>query len=180
MAWNDKQEVKKGNIGERIVEEWLISHGIIPYAPCTEAAHPFDRLCASADKKRIFVAEIKCKPRRYAYPDTGINYSHYCDYVNIAMKYSMDVFLYFVDEYQRAIYGGELITRLIPEFQIVHHGKTLLYPLHTSHMQNGRSVKMVYFPLKRMHQIATLSDEQCNSLRALSTSKTHRQSELPW
>ena len=178
MQWEDKQEVKKGNIGEEIVEAYLIDNGIIPYKPCTGGAHPFDRLCASADKQRIFVAEIKCKARRYAYPDTGINYSHYQDYVNIAMKHNMDIYLYFVDEFNGCIYGAELVSRLIPEYQVEHKGRLLSYPMHTEHRQNGRLIKMVYFPLKRMVVIHRLSDDQCSELKKLSTSKTHAQAEL--
>ena len=178
--WEDKTEVKKGNIGEQIVEDYLIKQGIIPYRPCTDGAHPFDRLCASADKQRIFVAEIKSKPARYAYPDTGINYSHYCDYMNIAMKYSMDIFLYFVDEHKGCIYGAELVSRLVPEYQIEHNGKLLSYPMHQSHYQNGKQIKMVYFPIKRMKFISSLTTDQCLELKVLSTSKTHTQGHLAY
>ena len=71
MNFDELPGTQKGRIGEIEVDKYLSSIGIIPYAPILSKAHPFDRLCASADKKKLFVAECKAKAARTYYPDTG-------------------------------------------------------------------------------------------------------------
>jgi hypothetical protein len=159
MNWEDRPEVRKGNIGEKLVDEYLLRKGIVPYRPIACQAHPFDRLCASSDKKRIYVVEVKTKPRREFYPDTGIDFRHYNDYLNIAMHHTMDVFIYFVDEIEKSIYGGELISNLAKVRQIQYKGKTLTYPL----AQRG----IIYFPLVAMERVCDLPDAVCAELAKL-------------
>lgn len=159
MNWDSRPEVKKGHIGERLVDEYLLRKGIVPYRPMAPKAHPFDRLCASADKKRIYIAEVKAKPRREFYPDTGINVAHFNDYMNVAMHHSMDVFIYFVDEILKSIYGGELVSNLAQDRRVLHRGRMLKYTM--------RQGPIIYFPLACMEHVATLSDEACAELAAL-------------
>lgn len=160
MEWHNMTTVKKGDIGEKIVSDWLISHGYIPYTPQAAGAHPFDKLCASRDKKTIFVAEVKSKPARTYYPDTGIDVRHYDDYKYIQSKYNIDVFLFFVDEDKRQIYGGKL-SRLETQTEIIHNGKKISYPLE----HRG----IIYFPLSAMQIIGELTDNQAASLNQHST-----------
>jgi len=159
MNWEDKPEVKKGNLGEAIIDKYLRGKGLVPYFPAPGGAHPFDRLCASSDKQTIYVAEVKTKPRRVKYPDTGIDWKHYLDYQNIQAKYHIDVYLYFVDELEKAIYGGKL-NALLQEHRVRNNGKQLWYPLKWNNI--------LYFPLALMEPIATLSDEQVYELKRLS------------
>lgn len=172
LPWDDRPEVQKGNIGERLVDEYLLRKGIVPYKPIVSKAHPFDRLCASADKRRIYVAEVKTKPKREMYPDTGIDWRHYQDYMHVAMNHNMDVFIYFVDEVARAIYGGELIANLSLERQIRHNGRVLSYPMK----QGG----IIYFPLEAMEHVASLPDDVCEELAALRRSGFQRQQGSLW
>lgn len=174
MNWNDRPEVQKGNIGEALVDEYLLKKGIVPYRPIVSQAHPFDRLCASADKKRIYVAEVKTKPRREFYADTGVDQRHYNDYLNIAMQHNMDVFVYFVDEVRKEIYGGELISNLAQVRQETHQqtGRILTYPL----AHKG----IIYFPLSAMEHVADLPDEVCKQLAALRRSKYETKQETLW
>ncbi len=160
IKWEDRITVIKGDTGEKIVTEYLIKRGYIPYSPEPVGAHPFDRLCATPDKKHIFVAEIKSKPARTHYPDTGINISHYRDYENIQRAHNLVVFLFFVDEVSKQIYGNKLSTLVAPR-EIRHHGQTLKYPLQ----HNG----IIYFPLEAMKLVGTLTDEQSEVLESLST-----------
>lgn len=161
MKWSDKKQVKKGKIGEQIVIDWLISKGIIPYKPVLgTGAHPFDQLCATKDKSKIFITECKAKPARIYYPDTGINISHHQDYKNIQEKYGIDVFIYFIDEDAQKIYGGSLDT-ISEEIVINHRGKSIKYPL----TQKG----IIYFPLENMNKIADISDAKAEQLRQYSS-----------
>ena len=156
MIWSDKSTVKKGDIGESIVDEYLRKKGFIPYAPAFDGAHPFDRLCASPDKKRIFIAETKSKPARVCYPDTGIDERHYKDYMHIYAKYFIKVYMFFVDEVAKKIYGGWLDKLDLPR-QVEHKGKILLYPIVTNNIR--------YFPLEAMSDIAVISEDHSNNLK---------------
>ncbi len=94
MSWEDKTTVKKGNIGERIVSDYLNSKGFIIYEPKTDGSHGFDRIIQKRDKNEIYLAivEIKSKSRRIYLPDTGINYNHYLEYIEFSKKYNLPFF----------------------------------------------------------------------------------------
>ena len=44
MSWEDKIQVKKGNLGENIVKDTLEKKGYVVYKCVTERAHAFDFL----------------------------------------------------------------------------------------------------------------------------------------
>lgn len=159
MNWSDKKSVRKGDIGEQVVDGFLIKKGVIPYAPIVSRAHPFDRLCATGDKNSVFIAEVKTKAARKHYPDTGINERHFMDYMGVHHKYGIDVWLFFVDEHKEQVYGNKL-SALIKPSTIAHGGKVITYPLR----QGG----IVYFPLAQMIQICSLDSEVATELRGLS------------
>lgn len=165
MNFQDMSTTKKGNFSEKILDEYLISIGIIPYAPVISKAHPFDRLCATSDKKKIFVAECKGKARRTYYPDTGINEKHYLDYIGVREAHNIDVWLFFVDEYVKKIYGN-LLSELDKPREIEHKGKTLKYPLV---QPDYKGTVIRYFPLVAMVDIFDLNDDQSGELKQLST-----------
>lgn len=156
MNWDDRTTVQKGNLGEAILDQWLDDQGYIAYRPVTDCAHPFDRLCASRDKKTVFVADAKAKPARKHYPDTGIDERHYRDYLHIQEKYRMDVFLSFIDEDRGQMYGNFLRRLDMPrrvqgnDYPWVHH-------------------EIRYFPLKAMIVLADLSATDVARLSNLST-----------
>ena len=159
-SWLDKDTVKKGNIGEDIVRDYLIKMGYVPYEPVIGIAHPFDKLCASRDKKTIFIAEVKTKARRNKYPDTGINISHYNDYKNIQTKHNIHVFLFFVDEMLKKVYG-EFLIKLEDPLKIIVNGYEINYPL--------RFKGIIYFPIEKMRDIGDLNKQQVADLKNLST-----------
>lgn len=160
--WQSLTSVKKGNIGERLVNEFLIKKGYIPYSPDADGAHPFDRLVASRDKKTIFIADSKTKPARTYYPDTGINIRHYNEYKFIQDKYNIDVFIFFVDEDSKTIYGN-FLKRLDEPRKIVHNGKIIEYPME----QKG----IRYFPLSVMMPVAEIPAVDVLELFGLSQRK---------
>jgi len=160
MPWAERPQVKKGNIGESIVDEFLKGKRVIPYRPDYDGAHPFDRLCATSDKKTIFVADIKTKAQREYYADTGINLSHYGDYKHIEAKYSLRVFLFFVDEKVRQIYGNWLSELERPAEFPSRNGKVVSYPLK----QGG----IIFFPLAHMQPIAEVDYERAKEMMDLS------------
>ena len=172
MSWQDKTTVKKGNWGERYVEKHLLKHGYVPFKSVSDTAHPFDRLVASRDKKSISIAEIKTKPRRLYYPDTGFDIRSYEDYKAISQKHNLGVYIFFVDEHEKQIYGN-FLSILDEPCEIEYKGRKLSYPL------NDKGIR--YFPLAKMNKIADLTEIEATILRKLSTRKYNyaNQGKLP-
>ena len=153
--WQQKLTVKKGNLGEEIISRFLERKGYVIYSPETKGkAHAFDRL-AIKDKEQIIIAEIKTKARRNKYADTGIDKRNYDQYIKIQNKYNIPVFIFFVDEMLKKVYGNWLSKLIIP---IIIEGKQ--YPLILNNI--------IYFPLVNMINIAELSEQQITELKKLS------------
>jgi len=159
VLWHNKTTVKKGDVGESIVDAFLMSKNVVPYRPVFYGAHPFDRLLATPDKKSLFLADVKTKARRNYYPDTGIDIKHYNDYLFIQNKYHIKAFIFFVDESVLKIYGGWL-SEISKPTAIVHNGKHIDYPL----IQNG----IIYFPVDLMQDISEITEEKATELKQLS------------
>jgi len=155
---------KKGKLAEQIVGDWLREKGYIPYFydDAIDRAHPFDILAASEDKKRILIAEVKGKPARKFYADTGVNQSNFLDYLHIGTKYKIPIFIFFVDEDKRQIYGNWLSKLEKPREEFNRsHTKKIRYPLIDR--------KIRYWPVSCMIKIVDLTNEQVEKLEELST-----------
>ncbi len=161
VDWNDKEQVKKGNVGEKIIKLFLEKKGFIIYKPETEDKHAFDIL-AVKNKDLIIIAEVKSYPRRNYYEDTGLNLEHYQEYKNIINKYNLPIFLFFVDEMKGEIYGNWL-TKLELPYKI----NKLTYPL----IQKGSTGDRIYFPLCHMITIDKLTNDEIKALKKHSTRK---------
>lgn len=109
MSWNDKKEVKKGNIGERIIQEFLTEKGFMVYKPATEGAHKIDFFAhKSGVGKKVIAVEVKSKKRMAFRLETGFNYSNYLHYKEILEDHNIDTFFFFVDDFEECIYGAWL------------------------------------------------------------------------
>ena len=150
MNWQDKAEVKKGNIGEQIINEYLESKGFVIYKPITNGAHAFDKL-AIKDKQQLIIAEVKTKARRNKYADTGIDMKHFETYQNISKKHNLPIFIFFVDEMLGEVYGNWLTKLIEPRDN---------YPL----IQND----IIYFPLTNMRNIKKLTIQEVELLKKYS------------
>lgn len=155
INWEDLKSVKKGNIGEEITRRYLESKGYIIYKPLTDGAHSFDNL-AIKDKTEIFVVEVKTKPRRKYYNDTGINVKHYKTYQEVSKKHNLKLFIFFIDEVAGLIYGNELKNLIRPVFDKKQ------YPL----IEKG----IIYFHLSNMVRIDELSKDQCENIKEFTNS----------
>ena len=161
--WQDRTTVRKGNLGEQIVHTHLENKGYVVYNPNTEGPHAFDKL-AIRNKQDIIIAECKTKARRNYYPDTGIDYRHFTEYKYIEERYNIPVYLFFVDEMLKKVYGNELSVLEEPrKVCFVRNGRQRVqqYPL----TQNG----IIYFPITVMEDIAPLTETDCSKLTTVST-----------
>lgn len=159
MEWHNKPEVRKGRLGEAIVRHYLESRGWIVYEPVTEAPHGFDKL-AVREKKQMVIAEVKTKARMTQWAATGFDRCHLREYEHIQQKYGIDVFVFFVDEHLRKVYGQSLSRLLQPHDNADGH-----WPRYLT-TREGREI--VLFALDAMTDIARLSDDNVDTLASLS------------
>jgi len=159
MGWEDRATVKKGNFGEKIVQEALESRGYIVYRAITAKAHGFDFL-AVKDKKVFLIAEVKSKARMNKYRATGIDIRHLNDYIHVMEQQRIDVVLFFVDEHpqERRVYCQKLSTLLL---ECQEDG--VKYP------NFGISKGIVLFPLSKMIEVRKLTEEESAFLTTMST-----------
>ena len=162
--WEDKIQVKKGNIGEEIIKQFLKEKGFVIYRPELDMSHVFD-IIAIKEKKQIIIVEVKTQARRNYYDDTGVTLKHYNEYQIIKQKYNLPMFLFFVDEMLKKIYGNWL-SELEKPYEVVRMGEKVIYPL----TQKGSTGIRVYFHLDKMIIIKENIDENIiNDLKSLST-----------
>ena len=155
MSWNDKTTVKKGDIGEAEVVKYLSAQGYSVYKDVTNKAHPFDIFAVSLDCSHKFIADVKTKPSRMLYPDTGIDIKHYNKYLDMQKTSGLQFFLYFVDENN---YLSELTKDIVVKLS---SGKKVNYPL--------KQKEIIYFPIVLTRPLFTLSPEVVDSIKQFST-----------
>lgn len=99
--------LKKGEIGERICRDRLEQKGWVVYQPLTEGAHAFDMM-AIKDKRKAIAIDVKAKARLNFWRATGIDQKHFEVYRSFSDSHRMPFWIFFVDEYERKIYGNEI------------------------------------------------------------------------
>tara|TARA_Y100000034_G_C6808457_1_gene363200 strand:+ start:305 stop:793 length:489 start_codon:yes stop_codon:yes gene_type:complete len=151
-------QVKKGNLGEKIVDEHFEGQGYIIYEPTTNAAHLIDRLYVK-DKKQLIFADVKTKAKRNLYPDTGFDYKHYKEY-KMLQDMGLEVWIFFVDEVEGGVYGNTL-KELSKPCEIQHNGKIIKYPL--------RWGEIIYFYRNNMEIVRLLTTEEVKEIRGYNT-----------
>lgn len=114
--WNNKIEVKKGNIGEDIIQEYFENEGYVIYKAVTDKSHPVD-LLAFKNNLLEFAIEVKTYPKYKIHHYTGVNENNYNSYIDFFKKNNKDVFLIFIDIDMKKIYGN-FISKLIEEVLI--------------------------------------------------------------
>lgn len=144
MNWKDKKEVKKGDIGEKIVKEYLEKQGHIVYQPITSGAHYFDML-ATKDKQEVIALDVKTKARLNKFEATGINLTHYEDYKRLNNTTQIPFYIYFVDEMEGKVYR-QLLNKLPEPFKlnkyiVCWYLKDLIYLFDISEKQKNELKK---------------------------------------
>lgn len=162
VNFNDRITTKKGNLGEELIDSFLLKKNCVFYRPAVNGSHLFDRFCYKIEngKQLTFIVEIKTKPRRSAYPDTGIEIKHYDKYKNFSKQHNFQVWLFFVDEALKSVYGNELKI-LEQKIEVKDGNYNLSYPLISG--------KQIYFPMVKMKHYFKLTDEQCREIKNKSS-----------
>lgn len=149
-----RKNLRRGAIGEAIVDRWMHRRGLMPYAPGMGGAHAFDRVYCSLSGENIIAADVKTKPRRLRYPDTGIDVHCYERYKRVRESLGVPIWLFFVDaEATQSIYGG-VLSRLEQPMRVC--GVPFDYPTEYG--------GVIYFPLCNMIELYKLSNDDVRSL----------------
>ncbi len=158
--FNDKITTKKGTIGEQLVDAYLKKNNCKLYPPGFDGSHLFDRFCYRENNKEPFIVEVKTKPKREVYPDTGIDLHSYNNYKKFAQKHNIKVYIFFVDEHMGKVYGNDL--NILEKETTVEDGNyTLHYPMY-----QGR---IIYFPMVNMKYYFNLNNADCKLIKEHSS-----------
>lgn len=152
---------RKGEFAEDILLKLMRDGGCNVYRPTEkDRAHPIDMFVMPGQTMRMFAADVKAKPKRSNYPDTGIDFRHWGKYCHINTYQHTPVFLFFVDEDCGRIYGNwlEILNKPVT---ITHNGKRIDYPKPEGNI--------IYFPMQSMIKIGNIAPDDIEKLRSLST-----------
>lgn len=112
--------LKKGEIGEQIMREYLEKKGWIVYFPFTKnKAHYFD-LLATKDKEKVFAMDVKTKARFNKWPAQGINIKAFNEYSHFQEQAKIPFYLVFIDDKNGDVHLAE-ITELKNSFNPAPH-----------------------------------------------------------
>lgn len=162
-AWHEQRKTKIGDYGERLIREHLEKLGCICYKSVTDGPHPCDFFMFNRDK-HVIAVEVKTKPARKKYPDTGFDLRHYNGYKKFTEEHSMYMFIFFVDEERGEIYGNYL--HKLDETRI---SNGMSYPTE-ERTKYGQIIR--YYPLSAMIPIRKLSREEICELKRLRSDKS--------
>jgi len=100
--------LKKGELGERIIQKYFEARGWIVYRPFTKnKAHYFDAL-ATRDKEKVIAIDVKTKARLNNWKAQGINIKSYNEYKRFIDKVNVPFYLIFIDDKSGDVYCAEL------------------------------------------------------------------------
>jgi len=112
--FKEREQTKMGELAEEmILNEFVQSKNSYPFRPAIDGTHPIDSVNISQENK-MWAMDMKCKPRRKYYADTGIDLRFYNSYGEIDK--TTPVYLLFVDTYTGTIYGNWM-RFLTPKFE---------------------------------------------------------------
>lgn len=101
--------LKKGELGENIIQNYLENKGWIVYRPFTkDKAHYFD-IIATKDKEKVIAIDIKTKARLNNWAAQGINIKAYNEYIKFANTINVPFYLIFIDDKSGDVHLAELI-----------------------------------------------------------------------
>lgn len=119
---NFETSLKKGDIGEKIIQEYLEKKGWIVYRPFTkDKAHYFDMLC-TLEKEKVMAIDVKTKARLNKWDAQGINVKSYKEYLNFINTTNVPFYLFFIDDKNGNVHLAD-VTKLedpiFPSYNII-------------------------------------------------------------
>lgn len=167
MNFRELNESKIGNLGEELVKKSLEKIGFVVYETRTEKSHPIDFICFD-NLDNMFLFEVKTKPHRWSYDETGIDLRSWNRYKKLIEESCFKIYLYFVDEFEEKIYYIS-INKIIND-------KTKYKIRHDDNAKRG----IVYFYLKDMKIGRDLTNDEILKFKELRESINHKLDEYKY
>ena len=105
--WKSLLEVKKGDIGEDIIIDYLNKKGFAVYAPSYSKPHWID-IFATRNKNELYAIDVKTKARFNKWNAQGFDYNDYESYKRLQNLYKLKVFIFFIDDKNGNIHCADL------------------------------------------------------------------------
>jgi len=176
-----EEALSLGMEGEDIVDKIFKDAGWVIYHPKENASHPIDRIAiqpyqskllqTNQDRKgnitpprgMVIFWDVKLKPRRLMYSDTGVDKDQYEIYKTVDKYYGGSMMLFFIDPETQQIYGNSLSNLDAPCI----YKSTDMSGNITSHNKHYPSNEggIIYFPLQNMKLYKYLTPAACNHFR---------------
>lgn len=149
--FKDRINTQKGEIGQKLLEKYFPK--VFPKLKlyrCSnqnKGSHQCDGLIMDKDKI-IAYYDVKTKPRRFKFEDTGIDYYAFQNYQKLAKNNQSFFYLFFVDQLTKQIYFNQLNVLKKNSYIKKHYEDTI-----------------IYFLLKDMRVLTKLNQEDCCLLK---------------
>lgn len=170
MTFRDRITTRKGEIGERIVEQWLRDHGYEVFRPGDLGnSHTADFLTLPKKARcGVIVCDAKAKAARLKYQDTGFDIEHWHRYRSMGEAHGMRVFIFWVDEDLGKIYGNFLD---VLEERHWHKNLATGNTVKVAYPKTENTVvsEIRYYELRYMIMLGDLTPQQIAELRSLTT-----------
>lgn len=129
IEFNERIETMIGYVGEEMIKEIFENNGCVVYTTRTKKSHPVDLIVFDGKDDKMIYVEIKTKPRRCFYEDTGINLkSCWKRYNRLINRFKVNLFIYFIDEFEECIYSINL-NKIIKNFKFHVEDKIIYFNL---------------------------------------------------
>lgn len=127
MNWLSLKEVKTGNKGEKIIQEYLEENNYNVYVSTTNKAHWFDGM-ATRNKDEIFFYEVKTKPKMRCYTAQGFDKNDYSVYLKLSNKTNTPFYIFFVDYINGDVHKINLnkLIKLTENNQVEYQNKNVI------------------------------------------------------
>jgi hypothetical protein len=161
LPFDKRREYLQGEAGARIAKRILFDEwGWLSYdAP--PISEPVDSFIVRIDASLQMPCEYKCYPRRYRYPDTGIDLSPRNNYKRLE-RASGELLVLFVDPRLGTVYG-DFLSVLETKSEVVGWGGAMRqYP----RMEEGATGWKVYYWLGAMREFGKMTDAELAEIRA--------------